>query len=189
MRVAQISGLGGHFYGELHMDTPKRRMRKPSEIPPSELRKRLVNAGRHTFIIDGIIEKRLAKARKKQSEGGLKGIRIRRAPAYEPIKAQLTTLNKQIRARLDYLRKTGEATTDPDAVRFLEISLAQVIHTKETLKRHAQLGRVAPAWWQELIKETDHAERTRAYRSMSGRMQDRFAQIQLALSGAGAVEK
>ena len=43
-----------------------RKKRKPSEIPPSELRKRLVNQGKHATVIDFIIETRIAKAREKQ---------------------------------------------------------------------------------------------------------------------------
>jgi hypothetical protein len=165
--------------------TPKpRKKRKPSEIPPSELRKRLVNQGRHAAIIDFIIETRIAKARKKQSEGGIKGLRIRRAPEFKPLQANLAHLNKQIRERIAYIKRTAES--DPSeaktAIAFLHICLAQAMHARDTLKHHAQLGRGAPSRWQELITPEQHAQRTGAYRVMSGRMQDRLARIERAMA-------
>lgn len=164
--------------------TVSRRKRKPSEIPPSELRKRLVNAGKHPMAIDAVIEQRMAKARKKQSEGGLKGIRIRRAPAYKPHLADLSALIKKIRERMKYIGQTEWTGNERRAaLGFLEICLAQALHTRDALKRHAQLGRVAPAQWQELITEQRHAERHNARIRMSGRMQDRLARIEAALSG------
>lgn len=162
-----------------------KRKRKPSEIPPSELRKRLINQGKHPMIVDGIIEARLAKARKKQSEGGIKGLRKRRAPAYSLLKVDLVILRQQIRKKLAYLKRSGTDADNPDAVTFLLICLAQVMHTQETMKRHAHLGRVAPARWQDLIGPSNHAHRHAAYAVMSGRMKDRLAQIEATLSGVG----
>ena len=168
--------------------TPKpRKKRKPSEIPPSELRKRLINAGRHATIVDAMIEKRLAQARKKQSEGGIKGLRIRRAHAFKPLQADLSHINKQIRERIRYIHQTSlTALTGNErraSLAFLDICLAQAMLARDTLKHHAQLGRGAPSRWQELITPEQHVQRTDAYRVMSGRMQDRLARIERALSG------
>jgi hypothetical protein len=160
-----------------------RKKRKPSEIPPSELRKRLVNAGKHATVIDFIIETRIAKARKKQSDGGIKGLRIRRAPAFKPLQANLAHLNKQIRARIKYLNQTQMSGNEYRAASgFLRICLAQAMHARDTLKHHAQLGRGAPSRWQNLITPEQHAQRTGAYRVMSGRMRDRLARIERALA-------
>jgi hypothetical protein len=160
-----------------------RKKRKPSEIPPSELRKRLVNQGKHATVIDFIIETRIAKARKKQSEGGIKGLRIRRAPAFKPLQANLAHLNKQIRERIKYLNQTQMSGNEyRAAIAFLHICLAQAMHARDTLKHHAQLGRGAPSRWQNLITPEQHAQRTGAYRVMSGRMQDRLARIERALA-------
>lgn len=161
-----------------------RKKRKPSEIPPSELRKRLVNQGKHATVIDFIIETRIAKARKKQSEGGIKGLRIRRAPAFKPLQADLAHINKQIRERIAYIKRTAENNTSEaeTAIAFLHICLAQAMHARDTLKHHAQLGRGAPSRWQNLITPEQHAQRTGAYRVMSGRMQDRLARIERALA-------
>lgn len=166
------------------MSTTPRKKRKPSEIPPSELRKRLINQGRHATIVDAMLEKRLAKARKKQSEGGIKGLRIRRAPAFKPLQADLAHLNKQIRERIAYIKHTAENDTSEaeTAITFLHICLAQAMHARDTLKHHAQLGRGAPSRWQNLITTEQHAQRTDAYRVMSGRMQDRLARIERVMA-------
>jgi len=179
--------FGGQFLRRNQM-TVSRRKRKPSEIPPSELRKRLVNAGKHPMAIDAVIEQRMAKARKKQSEGGIKGLRIRRAPAYKPHLADLSALIKKIRERIDYIQRTESSEGDDTheyktSMGFLQICLTQALHARDALKRHAQLGRVAPAQWQELISQQNHAERHNARIRMSGRMQDRLARIEAALSG------
>lgn len=167
------------------MEKPVRRKRKPSEIPPSELRKRLINEGRHAHIVDFIIEQRMAKARKKQSEGGVKGLRIRRQAAYKPLLADIAKVIKKIRDRMAYIERTDSSAESEKAraLSFLKTSLAQAMLARDTLKRFIQQGRVAPAQWQSLIDPRRDDDRLMAYRVMTGRHQDRLAPIEQALSG------
>ncbi len=165
------------------MPEPIKRKRKPSEIPPSELRKRLINEGKHAHVVDFIIEQRMAKARKKQSEGGVKGLRIRRQAAYKPLLADIAKVIKTIRDRMAYIEQTDSNTEGDKATGFLLICLAQAMTSRDTLKRFIQQGRVAPAQWQNLIDPLNHEHRRAAYYAMAGRHQDRLTPIENALSG------
>jgi hypothetical protein len=173
-----------HYTGKICNACHKQTVRKPSEIPPEELRKRLVNEGKNPAMVEHIHAQRIKAGKKRQSTGGLRAIKKQRSPMFTPVLNEITVTLAQVRTKRRYIKQVEHNERDLALVmKYLDVCEAQLIIVRDKVNDKRKVGSVPPANWQALIDEDWHIERNQARAPILGRYKDRLARIEAALSG------
>ena len=163
------------YSGSTCNDCHKQTTRKRSDLTPEEYRKRLVNEGKDPDEVDQLYESRVKLGKAKLRRGAIKTLKITRQPLFVPVIATLNKLIQALKNRIKYIQQTE---TDPEALakatHFLQICLAQAVHSRDKILMKKKTASVPPARWQELLSPRDHEDRTNAHNLMPERYQNRF---------------
>jgi hypothetical protein len=157
----------------------KQVMRKPNEITPSELRKRLLIEGKNPEIVDALHESRVKLGRDKLRKGALRTLKLRRKDLFVPVIKELNALVTKVKVRRNYLFRTCK---DPYAIRFLDVCLAQTITVRDRVLQKKKNAGTPPDDWRDLIDTFGVAERENAYIRLLGKYKDRFSDIKKAFA-------
>ena len=120
--------------------------RKPSDLSPSALRKRLVTERKlPLFAVDEAERLRRVAGKKRQQEGAIKGLKGQRYADFAPI---LASLAKETN-RMKYRRSRPDVT--PDAANLQDTLLAEASFMKNTLWSLRKKGGAVPAYCREVL--------------------------------------
>lgn len=173
-----------HYTGKVCNACYKQTARKPSEVSPEELRKRLVNEGKNPDMVEHLHAQRIKAGKKRQSDGGLRAIKKQRAHLFPPVLEELKTLLIKLRAQRRYIKQTEHnEQTLARVMAYIDVCEAQLIIVRDKVQHKRKVGSVPPAHWHTLITEDWQYERSQARAPVLGRYQDRLAPIEQALSG------
>jgi hypothetical protein len=150
-------------------------MRKPNEISPAELRKRLINEGKSTLIVDSLHESRVQYGKVKLRAGALRALKLQRKDLFVPVVADLNKLINTIKRKRAYIYKTDK---DMLALRFLDTCLAQALIARGKVLAKKKAAGKPPDNWRALIDEDYDFERDNAYAYLSTTYKDRCYDIQ-----------
>ena len=181
----------------------KQTVRKPSEISPEELRKRMVSQGINPDLVEHLHAQRVKAGKKRQSEGGLRAIKKRREPLFKPVLDEIATIMRWVRDQQRYIKRTEIRDFNPEPrpyphrmhehpeLNYLGLCEASLIVVRDKVHTLRKMGSVPPKRWHELIPEKLFRERVLAHDLMRGKYKDRLARVEESLSGVreGAVEK
>ena len=117
------------YIGKVCNDCQARR--KPSEIPPEELRRRLTNEGTNPLKIEAIIEQRYAKGKAKRKAGQLKAKKEKYAQQYD---ALLKPLAQQIRLASEHLRYAIRSNKTAEYIEHQQLTLANLRHQRDRIR-------------------------------------------------------
>lgn len=168
------------YWGEVCNTCSKqvRRRRPPSEIPPSEYERRLINEGKPQFFIDIALAERKAQGTLKRQASAQRSRRKRYADIFEDHKVNITTVINAVRARLRNAQKYDHA---PEDIAFSQTYLAYLRIVKAELRSLHQQGRGAPSHWRELMRPQDYETLTNLFNRMTPRGR---ASVRVSLSAA-----
>lgn len=127
--------------------------RKPTELTPEELRKRLINEGAPIHYAHQVYEERLRCGKQRRQESGKRAARSMRWDTYTPLLQEVASLNLIVRTRQRYAAKRIKHA-DPnyaDTPSFLQTCLGQLVLARGVIRRQRAAGRGAPARWRDLI--------------------------------------
>jgi hypothetical protein len=114
------------------------RRRKPSELSPEELRRRLRSEEKNPLKIQAAVEKRYAKGKASRKQKQTQA----RAERYAEKYAQLsTTLANQIRTASEHLRYARKANKNAEYIEHQELVLADLRRQRDALKEARRNGR------------------------------------------------
>lgn len=153
----------------------KQSTRKTNEITPSELRKRLINEGKSTDMVDALHESRVKYGKAKLRAGAIRGLKLRRKELFVPVFKELNALVDQVKRKRLYIYKTCK---DGLAIAFLNVCLAQAIAVREKIMNKKKSAGIPPDDWRSLIDEHDNIERDHAFIRLAGKYKDRLFDIQ-----------
>jgi len=166
----------------------KQTVRKPSDISPEELRKRMVSQGINPDLVEHIHAQRVKAGKKRQSEGGLRAIKKRREPLFKPVLDEIATLMRWVRNQQRYIKRTEDNEQSLRLVmNYLGLCEASLIVVRDKVHTLRKVGSVPPKRWHELIPEKLFRERVLAHDLMRGKYKDRLARVEQSLSGESAV--
>ena len=162
------------YVGSICNDCHKQVTRKPNELTPAELRKRLINEGRSTEEVDALHESRVKYGKAKLRAGAIRGLKLRRKDLFVPVIKELNALVITIKSRRKYVYDTDK---DEQALAYLDACLAQAVVAREKVRHKRKIGGVPPDNWRNLLDETYNNQRLRAFGRLSGEYKHRFFKI------------
>jgi len=168
------------YWGEVCNTCSKqvRRKRPPSEIPPSEYERRLINEGKPQFFIDLAVAERKAQGTLKRQASAHRSRKKRYADIFEDHRVNITAVINAVRARLRNAQKYDYA---PEDIAFSQTYLAYLRIVKAELRSLHQQGRGAPSHWRELMRPQDYETLTNLFNRMTPRG---MASVRVSLSAA-----
>lgn len=162
------------YVGSICNECHKQITRKPNELSPAELRKRLLNEGKSTLIVDSLHESRVQYGKAKLRAGALRALKFQRKDLFVPVLAELNKLVDTIKRRRKYIYATDK---DPQAIGFLDICLAQALIARDKVLAKKKAAGKPPDDWRTVISDDDIFERKRAHARLSTQYKDRFYEI------------
>lgn len=156
------------YWGEVCNTCSKqvRRKRNPSDLPPSEYERRLINEGRPQFFVDLAVAERRARGTEKRQESACRSRKKRYADAFEDHRVNITAVINAVRARQ---RNAEKYEHDADDIAFLQTYLAHLRKIKAELRSLHQQGRGAPSHWRDLLRPDEIAHLTKLFDRMTQR--------------------
>ena len=166
----------------------KQTVRKPSDISPEELRKRMVSQGVNPDLVEHLHAQRVKAGKKRQSEGGLRAVKKRRVTLFTPVLDEIGATLEQVRNKRSYIKQTEDNEQSLRLVmKYLDVCEAQLMIVRDKVQLKRKVGSVPPKRWQELITDDWHNERAQARAPIAGKYKDRLARVEQSLSGESAV--
>ena len=154
--------------------------RTPSELTPSEHRKRLINEGKSVEFADMVYADRRAQGKRRLAVSVKKSRKKRYGTLCEDHVLHLNKLIATIRTRCNYHYAT---THDPNTKLFQTITEGVLTQVRTELKERGKEGRGVPADWRTWVTPTKIDSINEAYANVRGELQDRVASVVLAITG------
>jgi len=151
--------------------------RKPSELSPEELRKKLTLEGKpHDFISQAVAERMLA-GKKRRQYGGYKALKKQREPLFQVLSFSLAGALRSFVSARNYAAKTNVGA---EGVEFMDFAVAQAKIARMALNERRKAAGVPPECWQEFITDESRAELIALYNKLDGSLKDRWDWIVMA---------
>lgn len=154
--------------------------RKPSELTPSELRKRLINEGKSIEFADMTYAVRRAQGKKRLAASAKRTRKKRYATLLDDHIAHISNLLSITRTRCNYHFKT---TQDPATKTFQASAEVLLTQVKRELRELGLRGATIPPDWRRLVEATKTDALRQAYAEVRGELRDRVASVVLAITG------
>jgi len=161
-----------HYYGKDCNECHKQVKRKPSEIPPSELRRRLTNEGMNPLKIELLIEQRKARGTKKKSEVAKRTLSMRRKHLFTSIIDDVDPFIDRLQNKHNYYKY--ERTDQADVQRFLFTAMNYARTAKWRTQKMVKEGKAPPHSWQSVIDDEQRGSLRDAYLAMPEAFRYRF---------------
>ena len=154
--------------------------RKPSELSPSEHRKRLINEGKSIEFADMTYAVRRAQGKRRLAVSAKRTRKKRYATLLEDHISHISNLLYATRTRCKY---HYTKTSDPTTKAFLTVAEGILTQSKRALRELGMRGGTIPPDWRWLIHESQMAMLRQAYAEVRGELQDRVGLVVLAITG------
>lgn len=148
--------------------------RKLRDIRPSELQRRLVSEGKSLEFVDIAVTARILEGRKRASDGGRKGIKVREAPQFEALMLAANKFIAKVAQRRGYDMKRYRRDA---SIEFLSYTLAQARLARDKIREKKRKGKHAPDSWQEVVPEYAREKIRHYYKALSGNMKERYTWV------------
>lgn len=154
--------------------------RKPSDLSPSEHRKRLINEGKSVEYADMTYEMRRAQGKKRLAESAKRTRKKRYATILEDHIKHINNLLSVTRAKCEY---HYAKTTDIKTKMFQANAEMILTQAKRELKDMGTRGATIPPDWRRLVEPEKTEALRHAYAEVRGELQDRVVSVVLAITG------